>query len=508
MAIQSAAPSRRRIMRWLLPAVPLMLLGLAMWAWLPQRLGRKTAGAVEPIAILAVLPLRAESEADSALAEGLTDELTAALARLPRLFVIGPTSTRISAAKYAEATAAARALGADHVLDGQLHSDGAQLRLSLQLLQTSSGRARWKQDYSRHLGRFPTLEREVLQAVAGVLSLPELPAAKSPAGVDAGHFRRYLEARNLLREGPERAAQAVASFRALVTEAPRDARAHEGLADALYDRGLGTYEDVRVLREEARVEASRALELDPGLGNPHGVLADSPCRETRWTECLGLLQRAIELSPSVTHWRSLYAWRLATLGYLRQAREQLDLALALDPFDTRTHYMIATVLDALGDHDAALGHVDRQDSGSVNITRWFNAIWRHDFDRAMRVAQSYGSERWRPSMVAVTAAMQDTTLWPAARAAVEASMRPDGRWTFYAMLLPEPDVASNILGFENTLRSGNSAITNYLWAPEIASHRRGAEFQSYLRRNHILDYWREHGWPDGCKAAGEGAWCD
>jgi hypothetical protein len=38
--------------------------------------------------------------------------------------------------------------------------------------------------------------------------------------------------------------------------------------------------------------------------------------------------------------------------------------------------------------------------------------------------------------------------------------------------------------------------------------RRDPAFQDFLRRTHIIDYWRSNGWPAQCHAEGERAICE
>ena len=38
--------------------------------------------------------------------------------------------------------------------------------------------------------------------------------------------------------------------------------------------------------------------------------------------------------------------------------------------------------------------------------------------------------------------------------------------------------------------------------------RRDPAFQDFLRRTHIIDYWRSNGWPAQCRPDGERAVCD
>jgi len=502
MPLRPRLPAKR--WRWLLFGSLLLALGAAVW--LTRDTGSRFV-VKPPHATLVVLPLHVigGDPDDTALAEGLADELTSMLARVPSLRVTGRDSATQAALQAHDLGELGRRLGVAHALEGSVRSSGQRLRISLRLVDIASKQTLWVQDYDRNLGDFLTLEREVAQSVAQALSLrfDSPPAAATP--IDPGRYRRYLAARSLLRYGVFKAKDAGAMFRQLIAEDPNDARAHEGLANALYQQGFGTYEVV-ALRDEAIAEAQRALQLDPGLADPHGILAEPACRAAQWERCLGLLRRAVDMAPEESLWRSTYAWRLATLGYLRQAHEQLTTALAANPLERLPHYVMGVVLDSMGRHEEAEAHITFGANSPSNSTRWFNAIWRRDYATAERYARAYGDPRWRGSYIAVTAALQDSRRWSEAMAAIEVSERPrDGNLNWQRLLLPKPDVAANLASMESVWKRGFSAVPTYVWSPQLANHRRDPAFQHYLRRNHMIEYWNAHGWPDGCHRAADGS---
>jgi hypothetical protein len=56
--------------------------------------------------------------------------------------------------------------------------------------------------------------------------------------------------------------------------------------------------------------------------------------------------------------------------------------------------------------------------------------------------------------------------------------------------------------------TGSSSYHLLLWNPESVALRRDPAFQDFLRRTHIIDYWRSNGWPAQCHAEGERAICE
>ena len=47
-----------------------------------------------------------------------------------------------------------------------------------------------------------------------------------------------------------------------------------------------------------------------------------------------------------------------------------------------------------------------------------------------------------------------------------------------------------------------------LWRPEMAAFRGVSRFAKLVTELGLLDYWREHGWPDACQPAGASVICE
>ncbi|MFN0007959.1 MAG: hypothetical protein ACKVXR_08625 [Planctomycetota bacterium] len=55
---------------------------------------------------------------------------------------------------------------------------------------------------------------------------------------------------------------------------------------------------------------------------------------------------------------------------------------------------------------------------------------------------------------------------------------------------------------------GYGTVDLALWGPDCRDVRRDPRFERFVRKRGLLDFWREHGWPDECSAAGDGLKCD
>jgi TolB-like protein/DNA-binding winged helix-turn-helix (wHTH) protein len=488
---------------------------IAAGYFLARRAPQSPANALAPT--LVVLPLRPVGSApdESALAEGLSEELITRLARIDGLRLISRTSAALAQSGNFDLNQLADRLHVSHALEGSLRQSGQQLRIDLRLVEIPAGRTLWAQDYDRTLADVFAIQKEIAQSVASALTL-KLGLQNAPAEGDPKLFREYLDIRGRLfgRPGADEYAKTTALLRDFVARAPGYARAHGLLARVLLQElrpSLATAAD----HAEAAREAARALELDPDQIEAHGARATLACRATDWTACMNGFRHVLTLAPADTVLRTTYGRWLAATGYLDEALRQTEIAVASDPLNYVAIFFRARVLDTMGRHDAAFRgfeevlHAAPAEAGPWPYARWYNAIWRHDYAAAREYATIMPSEEnFRDPYLAATEALQDTTRWPQVEPLIEASERATGRYNFLRLLQPGADMAKIIAALEAVMQTGSSSYNLLLWTPESAALRRDPAFQDFLRRSHIIDYWRSNGWPAQCHAEGERAICE
>ena len=109
--------------------------------------------------------------AQDRLAAALTDEITVDLSRIPETFVIARATADSYRGRSVDARQVGRELGVRYVLDGGLVRLGDAVQLTLQLVESESGRALWADRIDGELSDLPALYRRVTGTVARSLDL-------------------------------------------------------------------------------------------------------------------------------------------------------------------------------------------------------------------------------------------------------------------------------------------------------------------------------------------------
>lgn len=358
---ETEPPSEQRRRIGHLPLI--LLIGLAGFALLlfairpfggPTPPASPMADAHAPDAItLAVLPITDMSKDGShtPFADGLTDALTTALARVKTLAIV----SRTSAFQYrgaADLRRVGRELGVRYVLEGGLQHDGSQMRINVQLIDALSGAHVWAQQYDRPADDDLAVQTELVTTLAAELR-PQLVNA----------VKRAMEARP---------AQPATAWQLYMQSTWMPGGGRNSLA-----------------WERERVQlATRALALDPNLGQADSVLADKlaylanvdPSSDTEEARARAALhaRRALELAPddadvmfnvSIHHWHA---------GHMKEAIEATRRTLELDPNHVLARFLAKAipftcapapqpVLDELVAFDAALS--------PDNPVRWLTQYW-------------------------------------------------------------------------------------------------------------------------------------
>jgi len=156
--------SRRRWAAALAAALLLVVAGFFTWRALsPPR-------SINSIVILPLRPLSQEAT-DSFLGLGIADALITKIGQTGQLQVRPISAVRKYAKEDSDPLEAARHLNAETVLAGSLQQSSDRIRVSVQLLKTTTGETIWAQSFDLRSGDVFTVQDEIARQVAGQLSL-------------------------------------------------------------------------------------------------------------------------------------------------------------------------------------------------------------------------------------------------------------------------------------------------------------------------------------------------
>jgi TolB-like protein/Tfp pilus assembly protein PilF len=315
------------VQTWAQPRVDARVLGVSSS-------GRSTAIPGSSPA-LAVLPLSDLSGQPDYFADGLTEELINAVARIGSLRVI----SRQSVMRYRGSTKLlpeiARELGVDHVLEGTILRAGNRVRISLQLIRAEPEQHLWAERYERSLEDVLTVQSDVARAVATEIRVKLSPSDEArlvPAGpVSPEVLEAYLKGRfHWAKRSLEGLNLALGYFQKAIELDPRHAPSHAGHADTL---ALLAWLDVgKGLPVRAKAAARKALELDPNLAEAHISLGFTTYFfDWDWAAAERSFQRGLELAPNSANGHHWYWSLLLATGRPDEARREIRQAALLDP---------------------------------------------------------------------------------------------------------------------------------------------------------------------------------
>ena len=311
---------------------------------------------------LAVLPFdnRSGDKSQDFYADGLTDELTTALARISGLKVIASSSTARYKSSEKRPSEIAHDLGVASLVTGSVLRADGRIRYTAALISADTEQNTWAESYERDERDVLTLQSEVAGAIAKAIEVRLSPAESerltTARTVDPRAFEQYLLGRALWNQRTEQSIRAaLRHFENSARIAPDFALAHAGVADSYILLGVHAYEPPRVVMPKAKAAAMTAIALDPLAGEPHASLGDILFHyDWDWAAAERELDEGVRLAPAFA---TAYQWaseaqllkgdREGALARLRQAR-------AIDPLSMIVRTSLANVLGLLGRREQAV----------------------------------------------------------------------------------------------------------------------------------------------------------
>ena len=355
---------------------------IALAAWLAGRSGAATDGATATPAAtapaaadarsIAVLPLVniGGDSTDQYFADGMTEELTARLARVRGLRVSSRTAALAARDGEADPGAIAKRLNVATLLEGTVQRSGRRLRITARLVNAADGFMIWSDLFeSEEKDLFAVqdgIAGAIVTALEGHFGQDSSAAAPAPIATTADGTNRTgtgdVEAYNLYlrgrfffeKRGEPNLVRALDYFRQASERDPRFALAYAGTADVygvlpLYGAARG--DSVWPLGLAA---ADRAVALDSTLADGWSARGSILNALWRWNDAAISLERAIALRPSYASAHQWLGENRIVNGQVADAVRLLGRAAELDPVSPIVSGSYALALGVAGRHDDAI----------------------------------------------------------------------------------------------------------------------------------------------------------
>ncbi len=467
---------------------------------------------VDPsIAVLPFADLSPEQD-QGYFSDGISEELLNVLVKVKGLKVASRTSSFTYKGSSLSLAEIAEELKVDHVLEGSVRKADNRVRITAQLIDATTDRHIWSETFDRELVDIFAIQDEIANAIVAALSAelgiledtPAITVATTTENLDA--YEMYLKARGLFL-ARHQMEESIALYERAVELDPDFARAWEGLA-AVYSVVESWGFTGRNWDSLAIEAAERALELDPGLSTPWAVKGQIATNNDDYVSGMAHLDRAVQLDPTNA---TNYLWRginYSTLGMQAESIADYRRCLDIDPAYANCKRHLALSYMIVNDNEQALSLIEQ-------VAKYGFSVFSYHQQYSQRLI-SLG-HRLAATIILVN--------------------HFDSNWAFPvsevldAMEFPEQDHSRSLEKLLSWIDSSGltratfavplvsfkayhlvepvSSMNRWVWLEENADFRVSEYFVPFMRKAGVAAYWREKGFPPGCRPLGkEGFECD
>jgi TolB-like protein len=348
---------------------------------------------------VAVLPFRGVSgDADlEALADGLTEDVTAGLSRFPYLQVIAHNSAMVYKDRSADIRTVGRELGARYVMEGSARKRGRAIRVNAQLIDAASGAQLWVEAYDREIGDAGTFQSQddITDHIVATVADGYGVLVRSMASPTRNRKVEELSASELVLRyyafmqhvDPQEHAALCAGFEQALEHEPNHAQAWACLSN-LY---LFEYFDRFNLREKL-LEKPRAKPRERA-------------RDAAW--------QSVKMDPACqTGWKQLAAVHFFTRDFIA-FREMAERAMSLNPRDSDTWAYMAIMIAFSGDWERGMALAQRAIDLNRHHPGWYRNVFFHhhyrkdEYEAALLAAKKINMPEfhWMQLMIAAACGM-------------------------------------------------------------------------------------------------------
>jgi TolB-like protein len=274
--------------------------------------------------------------------DGITEDIITELSRWRMLAVRSGSASFRYRGVAVDMKQVARDLDVRYVVAGSVRRMGERIRITAQLIDTETGSHIWGEKFDRDLAGVFSVQDQVVQTIVSTLvgrvqaSDVERARRKPPTSLAA--YEHVLKANALSWDDPNGAAEATRLLETAIEIDPGYGFAHAVLASLRWGKWYDDPSDSNVALQEAYALAKRAVELDENESTCFAILGHVCLRQRSFDQALQYARRAIELNPNNPWNRADLGTILIFTGQAEEALESFRHAREIDPYFDQPWY--------------------------------------------------------------------------------------------------------------------------------------------------------------------------
>ena len=468
---------------------------------------------------LAVLPFAnlSDDKQQEFFSDGITEEITSVLAKIPDLSVVARTSAFQFKGQNRDAQTIGQQLHATHLIEGSVRKAGDRLRITAELVKSDTGVTVWTESYDRQLTDVFAIQEDIARSVANSLhmTLGLKPGARLVSNRidDQTVHELYLRALAQLRARDVENNAGLDVLEQVIAKAPNFAPAWALLSQSLRVRLIGIgigglQEGAASVLKRAEEAANKAIELDPELADGYAALAGARGRQKDWAQAVELDRKALALDPNNPEVLQDYRNTLRYLGYLKEAlrvSEQLTNIEPLVAAYTRITGEIeranglsagtATLSRAAAQFAAAAGSTTVSSARQMSFVAAAQAEDGNLAEAADTLSRGRVLPRGPFDASHVNAAVAALRAAASGRKSTEPLPAFNSELNFVYIYAGVPE---RMLEWQEGESDDSLNSLARLWWPMPSSLRKTERFKALVKKAGLVDYWRKNGWADRC----------
>jgi adenylate cyclase len=318
------------------------------------------------IAVLPFVNMSGEPEQEY-FSDGITEEIITGLSKVPRLMVVARNSSFTYKGKSVKVQQVGQELGVRYLLKGSVRKAGDRVRITAQLVDTTTGHHLWAERYDRDLRDIFALQDEITVNVMRAMQVELTEGEQACEWLK--HGSSNIEAYEKGMKGmacfrlfsPEGNIRARQTFEECVAIEPKSSGAHVMLGwTHLTDVMNGWSESPEESINRALGYAQKALSLDDSQPDTYALLGNIYLFQRQFDRAIKEGERAIALNPNGADHHVWLAMILTSAGRPEEAVELLNKAIRLNPFPPNWYFLsLGNAFFTMGRYEEAVGAYKR-----------------------------------------------------------------------------------------------------------------------------------------------------